>query len=141
MSTAFSTLDDRLNRVADRLTDNVVRLMTEIIISIGTAVVILTPVDTGFARANWRPSLNSPATSPISFLDPTGSATIARIETVARRFRIGDQAFLTNRAPYIGRLNEGSSPQRAAGFVQLAVIEGITEAFQKRVLTGTGLLG
>lgn len=140
-STDIRTLEARLDKIADRLTDGVELLMEDLITFIGIAVVITTPVDTGFARANWRPSLNIAAPTPVSFLDPTGSATIARIETVAKRWRIGDTAFLTNRAPYIGKLNQGSSPQAPAGFVEAAVTEGTREAIQKRIITPPGLVG
>ena len=139
-STDISTLEPRLNDLADRLTNSVELLMTDVITFIGTAVVILTPVDTGFARANWRPSLNAPAPTPISFLDPTGTATISRIELVAKLWRVGQTAFITNRAPYIQDLNEGSSPQAVDGFVELAVLEGLGDAVQKHITTPGGLL-
>ncbi len=125
------TLERRLNRVARRLTRNTEALMTAVVEDIGRELVPATPVDTGFARANWRPSLNAPATTPVSFLDPTGSATIARIDTVAKRFRIGDEAWIVNRAPYIGNLNAGSSPQAPPDFVRDAARRGVDKAFDR----------
>lgn len=124
------TLQVRLDKVAKRLDTSMTRLIFEVIRLVGIAVVISTPVDTGFARANWRPSLNTPTSTPVSFLDPTGAATIARIELIAHQFRLGNQAFLTNRAPYIEDLNDGSSPQAPANYVNVAIREGTTEAIQ-----------
>lgn len=125
-------LDRRLARVSRRLTKGVERLIGEVIEEIGRELVPATPVDTGFARANWRPSLNAPASTPVSFLDPTGAATVDRIVTVGRRYQVGDTAFIVNRAPYIGKLNQGSSPQAAAGFVQAAASEGAARALRRQ---------
>jgi hypothetical protein len=137
----LSTLDRRLTEVSKRLTRGVEKLFSEVIEEIGREVVgdspgTGTPVDTGFARANWRPSLNTPASSPISFLDPTGKATISRIIIVGLRWQVGDVFYITNRAPYIGLLNSGSSPQAPAGFVKRAAKEGLRRATQRRNRAG-----
>jgi hypothetical protein len=95
-----------------------------------------TPVDTGFARANWRPSINAPASSPISFLDPTGKATISRIIIVGLRWQVGDVFYITNRTPYIGALNAGHSPQAPAGFVQRAAKAGLATGIKRRERAG-----
>ena len=136
MASEFSSLDARLRRVSARLTEGLEQLVSEVIEEVGREVVPATPVDTGFARANWRPSLNAPAPTPVSFLDPSGSATVDRITTVAKRWRVGDQAFIVNRAPYIGKLNQGSSPQAPPGFVQAAARAGLERAFRRRATTG-----
>ncbi len=128
MATDFEGLGRRLETVASQIAEGTEKLMSEIISEIGKAIVTATPVDTGFARANWRPSLNAPATSPVSFLDPTGTATISKINTIAKQWRLGEQAFITNQAPYIGRLNQGSSPQAPADFVRTAVERGLRQA-------------
>lgn len=125
------SLERRLDRVAARLSGAVERLVGEIIEEIGRELVPATPVDTGFARANWRPSINAPATSPLSFLDPSGAATIGQIVTVGKRWRIGDTAYITNQAPYIGELNQGSSPQAPAGFVGESVDRGVARAIDR----------
>lgn len=138
-SRRISDLDARLDSVADRLTAGVEDLFADMMKFVAAAVVISTPVDTGFARGNWRPSVNTPSTTPTSVLDPTGAATIARATAVGRFWRVGDTAFLTNNAAYIGRLNQGSSPQADAGFIRAAIVEGVNEAFQSRVFIGTGV--
>jgi hypothetical protein len=121
-------LEARLASVAQRLELGVSAVIGTVGVSIGAELVPATPVDTGYARANWRPSLNAPAEGPLTALDPTGAATVARIGAVAKRFRPGDTFFIVNNAPYIGRLNAGSSPQAAAGFVQEAVRRGTARA-------------
>lgn len=121
---SLSRLSRRLDKVADRLADGITRYVVILGEEIAEELVPNTPVDTGYARGNWRPSINAPSPVPVSFLDPTGAATIARIKATARQFRPGDTLFIVNRAPYIGRLNAGSSPQAPAGFVQESIATG-----------------
>lgn len=113
--------------------------MAAVTTEIGDRLVPATPVDTGFARGNWRPTLNSPAEVPVTFNDPTGEGTTARIAVVARRYRVGDTIFIRNNAPYIVRLNEGSSPQAPAGFVQDAIREGFSAAVARIRIDGLDL--
>lgn len=90
-----------------------------------------TPVDTGLARGNWRPSLNFPVQDPTSLPDPTGAAAAERIRSVARQYRIGDTVYVVNRVPYIGQLNAGSSPQALPGFVEAEVDEAVRRASER----------
>lgn len=117
-------LERSLNDVAERLERNLSRLVAAVGEEIGKGLVPATPVLTGRARANWRPTLNAPATQPVTLLDPTGAATVARIAVVAQSWRIGDVLYIVNRVSYIGRLNAGSSPQAPANFVQDEVAAG-----------------
>jgi hypothetical protein len=106
-------------------------LVGDVIEEIGDRLVPATPVLTGFARANWRPSLNVPVDIPVSFLDPSGGATVARIATIAARWRLGDIAYIRNNIAYIGALNAGSSPQAPPDFVEKAARDGRQAAFSR----------
>ncbi len=121
----LSSLNRRLKRVTRRLELGIVELISHVAEEIGREIVPATPVDTGFARANWRPSVNAPASEPITFLDKTGEATVSNIAVVARLYQLGDVFFIVNLVPYIGDLNEGSSPQAPVGFVQIAIASGV----------------
>lgn len=87
-----------------------------------------TPVDTGWARANWVPSLGK------SFEGTAGTVEQAeqgRIDSgkaqrglvaLATRYRLRQgPVFISNNVPYIGRLNDGSSTQAPKGFVQSGI--------------------
>jgi len=86
---------------------------------------LLTAVDTGFARSNWQSGVNQTNESQVR--------GIVQPETV--RYR-GEQAiadlgpfqttYIFNNADYINRLNDGSSAQAAAGFVESAIAEVTT---------------
>lgn len=118
--------------MTERLSGAIEGLVSDVAEEIGRVLVPATPVDTGFARANWRPALNAPPLIPVTRNDPTGSATISRIAVVARQYRVGDTFYLTNNAPYISLLNRGSSPQATAGFVARSVQRGTAVAVSRR---------
>lgn len=106
-----------LRKIAERMFENIVRR---------------TPVDTGWARANWIPSINepdvrSPGSSPKdgeSF--PDASEAIA---AVVQTGRVGDVFWLTNSVPYIRALEYGHSQQAPGGMVRLTIAE--TTAFYR----------
>ena len=89
-----------------------------------------TPVDTGWARANWVPRTGRPIGEAVG---SPGSAGVAAAQAAANtglsdvlsyNFSKG-RVFVTNNVPYIEALNDGSSPQTAAGFVQKAIREAV----------------
>lgn len=94
-----------------------------------------TPVDTGWARANWIPAIGAPAkTGPQptsrSARAAAASGALGRSESgvvavaTTYRFRMGP-IFISNPVPYIVNLNAGSSRQAPAMFVERAIFDGI----------------
>lgn len=84
-----------------------------------------TPVDLGRARANWLPSLNVPDVTIIP--PPIKGESIARkadIATAISAYVLADTILITNNLPYIKALNDGSSTQAPAGFVDEALAKG-----------------
>lgn len=93
-----------------------------------------TPVDTSKAISNWQVTLNAPATAEInahyegshgSTYSASSAETIALCRMVLRGKKPGQTIYITNNADYIRKLNDGSSTQAPAGFVQAAVYVGI----------------
>lgn len=86
-----------------------------------------TPVDLGWARANWVPSITQAYEANVG--QPNDAADISaarRRQTEGRAALAGYKLtrgpiFVTNNVPYIQKLNEGSSQQAPAGFVQMAI--------------------
>lgn len=98
-----------------------------------------TPVDTGWARANWVPSVGAPSNLSGDTAEnrPTAAEVSAR-DSVSRQglndllsWKAGDGAiFVTNNVPYIEVLNQGRhSTQSPAGFVQIAVEKALIETY------------
>lgn len=104
-----------------------------------------TPVDTGYARANWTIQVGAPRRDPVGpppVLDPGGTLVgasgkryrgtidLGPLEdgkVAVTGFKIGDgDIYITNNAHYIGRLNEGSSKQAKPGFVEAAMKKALT---------------
>lgn len=95
-----------------------------------------TPIDTGWASANWVPSVGEPyADAGIAEVrDPTPGQVTAR-QRVAQQgenevlsWRLGDgPIFTTNNVPYIGALDAGHSRQSPSGFVLAAIELGIQQ--------------
>lgn len=110
-------MSKRLKKATEAIVGSVVE-------AIAVELVTKTPLDTGLAKGNWRPALNAPAATPITFTDPSGQATISRIRTVARLFTVGDVIYIQNNLDYISALNRGKSPQAGADFVHSAVATG-----------------
>lgn len=86
-----------------------------------------TPVDTGWARANWIPRIGQPYSGTAGTRSQaeegrinTGPQNAGVASLVAYRLERG-KVFVSNGVPYIVKLNEGSSRQAPRGFVQAAV--------------------
>lgn len=89
-----------------------------------------TPVDTGWARANWIPNIGSPVKSPRGTRDSVGRAAASQgrgIAVVLASYKIAKgKVYISNPVPYIVFLNEGSSTQAPAGFIQRAIRKAVT---------------
>ena len=108
--------------------DSIKKLSLDIVAILVSPSPAGTPVDTGWARSNWIPSLGTPVTSPHgSKLSVSGSAQQAGTAKLLTYTRAKGTIFISNSVPYIGRLNAGSSTKSPSGFVQKAIIRAISE--------------
>lgn len=121
-------------RVLGLLEEAVESAVTSLGVNITAELIERTPVDTGWARANWVPSIGTPFTGNDEALnDAAREAAVpaqgARQETATASllaYQIGrGSVFISNNVPYILALNEGSSDQAPAGFIQDAIQAGI----------------
>lgn len=125
----------------------IVRLSLNVDANLRASPPVGTPVDTGWARANWIPSIGEPIfLADIKNPEPPDIAARAQQQQAGVNdllgYRLKDgPLFNSNSVVYITRLNEGHSPQQAQpGFVQraleLAVRETEASAVNKRVRAG-----
>ena len=83
----------------------------------------------GLARSNW--TLTTGGAPSAAIREPEDAAqTVAR----AQSQRPGDEVTISNFVPYIGALNDGSSTQAPAGFVESALEEALVEVAQAEIL-------
>lgn len=77
-----------------------------------------TPIDTGFARANWDAALGGVPTGGSA---GSPGAALERMEGAAQALTVGETWVAANNAPYIGRLEfDQWSAQAPDGFVRPA---------------------
>mgnify|MGYP003117732156 FL=1 len=107
-----------------------------------------TPIDTGWASANWLPSVGEPNVISGEPADPREGPTPAEVAARAKLAAAGENEvlawrlkdgpiFSTNNVAYIGALNRGHSPQSPRGFVQIAIEKAIRETYSRAASFGT----
>jgi hypothetical protein len=87
------------------------RVMREAVAEAGARIIERTPVDTGFARANWFPTLNGQMAAG------GGGAVVATVSFSGAR--LGDTLGMVNNTEYIRALEYGHSQQAPQGMVRV----------------------
>ena len=105
---------------------HVEQAVATIAVNVTAELVEATPVDTGWARANWIPSVGAPVSAPSGSEGSSSTAAQAdgQAEVLGYKLEQG-KAYVSNHVPYIRRLNAGHSKQAPAGFVQVAIAKAI----------------
>jgi hypothetical protein len=70
-------------------------------------VVEKTPVDTGFLKGSWQPSLNGPVGKSDATPDKSGSSINSEIGLVVTGLKLGDTFYMVNNAAYARRIEYG----------------------------------
>jgi len=144
-SKSFGKFSRRLDFRAKEVARNLNRTVRKVGIVADQALVFGTPVDKGTARSNWRVSINNPEFGVISAYAPgeglgvgeSGNALGAinqGLAVIAGRLP-GQNIVIANNLPYIVPLNEGSSRQAPAGFVESAVADAAVAVAKARLLS------
>lgn len=114
------------------LEKEVARFITDATLEVTTNLIETTPVDTGFARSSWVPTIGRPIdTSSLVATPDIGEVAAQQNGGIAAllSYELKDgPVFVANAAPYIERLNDGSSTQQPAGFVEAAINKGVATA-------------
>lgn len=135
----------RIDRIAVRVEGNVERAVKDCAQAVLRSVIEATPVDTGMARSNWTPELDRafeglfPARVPGEAGSTAEASAAAAIEAGAPTIEAFDihrneSIHITNNAPHIRSLNDGHSKQAPAGFVKIAVMEGLATVRDTKIL-------
>lgn len=97
----------KLKKFAREGTEKLERVARMAVLDAGAKIVELTPVDTGFARAGWFPTVNGQQTG----------TEIAEFSFSG--MKLGDTIGVANRVEYIWALENGHSKQAALGMVRV----------------------
>lgn len=81
-------------------------------------VTISTPVDTGRARWGWYLSVKVPSTETPPEGKYSAPKINERMQAIKDSFTVSDTLYLTNNVPYVPDLNNGTSKQAPARFVE-----------------------
>lgn len=140
--TTLRGFSKRIEKLGIDIEKNADTLVRKVAITVASSVVLATPVDTGRARANWRTNLGSAergVREPFAAgkKGTTGSQNIAGVvsetQNVVAGYKGEGSVFISNNLPYIGPLNTGTSDQAPAGFVEIAVNNGVRAIRQAKV--------
>lgn len=115
------------------LDDFIEDVMKKVTVEVTANLIEDTPVDLGWARANWVPQIGEPRTEFVSSPnDITLGPQQRGIAEVITGYKLNrGSIYITNNVPYIGRLNEGSSQQAPVAFVQAAISRGLEKVTRK----------
>lgn len=133
MTRTLLDLAKQLEARAAKLDEEASRLAIKTAETIVGDLVNVTPVDTSQALSNWQVSIGSPVDASIPPYYPgekgstqgaSASAALAEARAMLKQKKPGQPIYISNVLRYISRLNEGSSAQAPAGFVERAVLLG-----------------
>jgi hypothetical protein len=125
---------NQVNKIMVQLENATQEAVVDMALRIHGKLVEDTPVDTGWARSNWLPSVGVPRRETVGepgSLD-TGAAGLGQSEVVDWKIADGP-IYITNNVPYIRRLNAGSSTQAPAGFVESAIQTEVNKANRRKL--------
>ena len=124
-----SELKVDIEDILDDMDRFVAREIVSLTFEIHAELVESTPLDLGWARANFVPQIATPYRENLRDAEPSSgaannraSANISRLGRIAASYRLGNgPLFISNNVPYIGRLNDGHSKQAPPGYIPMAV--------------------
>lgn len=76
----------------------------------------------GRFKGNWQMGVDEPMTGTLPDIDPSGTASRARMLAAIPPQAAGKRYYITNNLPYARRLEEGWSKQAPSGMVALTVV-------------------
>ncbi len=124
----------RMSAIARGIEENSSIAVIKTAAVINQTVVLATPVDTGRARGGWQVGIGFSPRGLNTPLDQSGSGTVSANRLTIGRRRPGQDIHIANNVDYIGFLNDGSSAQAPAGFVEAAVRQGSAAVRRIRIV-------
>jgi len=109
--------------IAQFLSGEVKRVRNRLAFRIDTRLVQETPVDTSEARSAWLVSVGAPDNTEINMRDPAAAISngLAKINSAPTYTNL----YIQNTKPYIGKLNEGSSLQAPAKYIDRIIAQEV----------------
>lgn len=129
---SLANFENRMTTLAQRTVRKSNEGMKEVTLATIDALVTDTPKKTNQAAANWQAAIGVlPAFKP-GYTDISGARAAARAVISSRK--TGDYTYISNATPYISLLNQGSSQQAPAMFVEKALARARQQVKRIRLL-------
>ena len=110
-------------KVFENLTaDKAEKVFRRTCLDLSSSIIKGTPVDSGRARMNWQPEINSFADGEIQAEDKSGLIAIGKVASTTTRLKVGSKFTLSNNLDYIEGLEYGNSKQAPQGMVRLNLL-------------------
>ncbi len=87
------------------------KLFRGVCLSMGTSVIMRTPVDTGRARGNWQSSISKPKKGTLDRVG--GGAAMTELDATVKTLSLGQIFYFSNNLPYIEGLESGTGSKQA----------------------------
>lgn len=81
-----------------------------VILEVFSGTILDTPSDTGITRGNWQTNVGHPKTNEIDRADPNNVLARKEVLDEVGKSRWGDEVWLSNNKPHIGKLEYGGYP-------------------------------
>lgn len=91
-------------------------LARQVCYEMGFRVVMKTPVDTGFLRGSWQPSIGQPADAK-GATDPAGAKALSDVSLTIADVKAGDRFYMLNNASYARFVEYGTTRMAARYYV------------------------
>ncbi len=137
----LSAVEGRNKKLGLAIIAEINKVIVKMVGIIDSRIVFSNPVDTGRSRSNWIITLNNPTSELITGEDqgesgsPIGAElALSQGQNTLKSRKPGDTIYLQNNTSYIEKLNNGSSAQAPANFVQKGIIEGIRSLQNTKVV-------
>lgn len=122
---------DQIDAIIADLDANAEQVAIDLALEITADLQVNTPIDIGWARAGWTPTIGEPYQGGRDLKPDPALVTVARARQAeglneVLQYRLTDgPIWITNNVVYINRLNEGWSKQAPSGFVQTTIAQAV----------------
>lgn len=128
----MKSIADQIKAIAERSNKKVETVVRETVFRVGQSVVLMTPADTGRAKANWLHGIGNYTQKQLDAVDKSGGIAINALIGGVEKLSVGQTFYFTNSLPYAQKLEYGSSLQAPAGMVRVSV-EGLPMILEQEV--------
>ena len=104
-----------MEKFAEKTLDKLEVGFKKVAFGLSEDIIMATPVDSGRARGNWFPEINTFSSQEDNNADGSGSIAVSKVASKTRTLKLGQTFTLTNNLPYIVRLEYGLYPLNSKG--------------------------